>query len=248
MTSLTPWLSCPKPNPQARLRLFCFPYAGAGASIFRPWSNTLPSSIEVCCAQLPGREKRWREKPLSELSPLIQTLAQVLLPYLDKPFAFFGHSVGALVSFELARQLRRQNSPSPLHLFVSGRRAPQIAHLNSPIHQLPTSAFVEELRRYNGTPEAVLQSPELMQLLLPVLRADLALDEVYTYISEPPLDCSISAFGGLQDKKANYQDLEAWREQSLRKFTLRTFIGDHFFIKPNNERILQAILEDLSQP
>jgi medium-chain acyl-[acyl-carrier-protein] hydrolase len=248
MTSLTPWLSCPKPNPQARLRLFCFPYAGAGASIFRTWSNTLPSSIEVCSAQLPGREKRWQEKPLSELSPLIQTLARVLLPYLDKPFAFFGHSVGALVSFELARQLRRQNSSSPLHLFVSGRRAPQISNLAPPIHQLPTIAFIEELRRYNGTPEPVLQSPELMQLLLPVLRADLAIDEVYRYTCEPPLDCSISAFGGLQDKKASYQELEAWRAQTLGKFTLRTYIGDHFFLKPNNDEILQAILEDLSQP
>jgi medium-chain acyl-[acyl-carrier-protein] hydrolase len=247
MASLTSWLSCPKPHPQARFRLFCFPYAGAGASIFRTWSNQLPSSIEVCSAQLPGREKRWREAPFTELSLLIQTLAQVLLPYLDRPFAFFGHSVGALVSFELARQLRRQNSPTPLHLFVSGRRAPQISILDPPIHQLPTAAFVEELRRYNGTPEPVLQSPELMQLLLPVLRADLALDEVYAYVSEAPLDCSISAFGGLQDKKASYQDLEAWREQTLVKFTLRMFSGDHFFLKQNNEEILQVILEDLSQ-
>ncbi len=241
------WLTCPRPNPQARLRLFGFPYAGAGASIFRTWQNELLPDVEVCAVQLPGRETRLRESPFTHVSPLIETLAQVLPPYLDLPFAFFGHSMGALVSFELARQLRRQKVPSPLHLFVSGRRAPQVPNPYSPIHQLPDAAFVEELRRYNGTSQVVLQNSELRSLFLPILRADLAVNETYVYMPEAPLDCSISAFGGLQDGEASRKELAAWRDQTSRTFTLRMFPGDHFFLKRERDALLRVISQDLSR-
>lgn len=242
-----PWLLCPKRNPQADLRLFCFPYAGAGASVFRTWSDELPSNIELYSIRLPGRESRIKEPPTTELSPLIQTLVQILLPYLDLPFAFFGHSMGTLLCFELARQLRRQNSLTPLHLFVSGRRAPQILNPNPSTYNLPDTAFIEELRRYNGTPEAVLQSTELMQLFLPVLRADLTIDEAYVYTPEAPLDLPISAFGGLQDSRTNYDDLAAWRDQTTSTFSLKMFSGDHFFLKTEYYTILQIIFRELTK-
>ncbi|MBE9169281.1 thioesterase [Pleurocapsales cyanobacterium LEGE 06147] len=239
------WLTCPRPNPQAHLRLFCFPYAGAGASVFRSWSDELSLDVEVYAVQLPGRETRLRESPFTRISPLIETLAQVLLPYLDLPFAFFGHSMGALVSFELARQLRRQKSPSPLHLFVSSRRAPQLPNPYLSIHHLPDTALIEELHRYNGTPQAVLQDPELRSLFLPLLRADLAVIETYIYMSEAPLDCSISAFGGLQDREASRKELAAWRDQTSKTFTLRMFPGDHFFLKRERYALLRVISQDL---
>lgn len=247
MTAKNPWSICSRPNPKARLRLFCFPYSGAGASIFRTWANLLPSDIEVCSIQLPGRESRIREPLFTSLLPLIHTMTPALLPHLDLPFAFFGHSVGALISFELARELRRLNYPSPLHLFISGRHAPHIPDPDPPIYQLPDTQFLEELRRFNGTPEAVLQNAELMQLLLPIVRADLAINETYVYTCEAPLDCSISAFGGLQDKKASRNHLAAWSDQTNSTFTLRMFPGDHFFLKSHHTECLDAISQDLER-
>ena len=245
MTAKTPWLACPRPNPQARLRLFCFPYAGAGASVFYPWSSQLPGDIELWAVQPPGRENRLREALLTRLSPLVQTLAPILNPYLDRPFVLFGHSVGALVSFALARELRRQNYPLPKHLFVSGRRAPQTPALRPPIHQLPDAAFVAELRRYNGTPEVILQNRELLELFLPILRADLAISETYSYVPEAPLNFPISAFGGLEDEGVSRDRLAAWEEQSDRGFTLQMFPGGHFFFKSKPEALLKAISQQL---
>lgn len=241
------WVTCPKPNPQTRLRLFCFPYAGSGASIFRTWSNNLPAEIEVRPVQLPGRESRLAEPPFTRLSPLVQTLTYVLRPYLNMPFAFFGHSMGALISFELARHLRRQHGLGPGYLFVSGSRAPQIPDPDPPIHQLPESAFMEELRGLHGTLEPILQNAELMQLLLPVLRADFAVCETYVYVTEDPLACPISAFGGLQDCEVSCNDLAAWRDQTYSFFTLRMLPGDHFFLHSAQAPLLQAISRDLTR-
>jgi medium-chain acyl-[acyl-carrier-protein] hydrolase len=171
------WIAFPKPNPRAQLRLFCFSYAGGGASVFYPWSQTLPPNIELRPLQLPGRENRLDEPIYRGLGPLLHALAPALQPYLDVSFAFFGHSLGALVSFELARRLRRQHLPTPVHLFVSGCGAPQIRRLDAPIHTLPDAAFIEKLRRFDGTPAALLENPDIMKLFLPILRADFALSE-----------------------------------------------------------------------
>src|SRR5437763_15337105 len=174
MIARTPWLVSRKPNPRARVRLFCFPYAGGGDSVFRAWQKGLSEAIEVCPVQLPGRGARISEPPFTELSPLVRAAAQALAPHLDKPFAFFGHSMGALICFELARHLRKDGGPQPVHLFVSGRCGPQTPR--EPFAgDLPDSEFQEMLRRYNGTPEEVLENRELMELLLPAVRADFAL-------------------------------------------------------------------------
>lgn len=160
-----------KPNQQSILRLFCFPYAGGAASIFRNWSHYLPAFIKVCPVELPRRGNRSKENLFNNLLPLVKILAKDILPHLDKPFAFFGHSMGALISFELAHFLQRENCFSPIHIFVSGRRAPHISDTDPPIHKLPESEFIRELRRLNGTPSSVLQNSELMKLMLPVVRA-----------------------------------------------------------------------------
>lgn len=242
------WIARPPLNPQARLRLFCFPHAGAGASIFRAWSDNLPPEIEVCPIHLPGREDRLGETPFTRLLPLIQTLAPLLRPYLDIPFAFFGHSLGALLSFELAREFRRQNFPSPVHLLVSGSRAPQIPDLDLPIHRLPDPKFLESLRRFNGTRPEVLQNPELLQLFLPALRSDFAILETYFYATQERLNCPISAFGGMEDNKVSYEQLNAWREQTHSDFTVQMFPGDHFFWHNNHKPLLQAIAQEIQKP
>ena len=239
------WITCPKPNPQAWLRLLCFPYAGGGASTFRTWSDNLPPEIEVCPVQIPGRESRLTEAPFTRLSSLVERLAEVLHPHVNMPFAFFGHSMGALISFELARQLRRQGEVSPMHLLVSSRRAPQIYNPASFTHGVPESVFLEHLYRLKGTSDVVLQNTDLMRLLLPTLRADRALGETYAYVTEPPLNCPISVFGGLQDSGVRKDELADWREQTCRACTLQMFPGDHFFLHSTKTLLLQAVSQKL---
>jgi medium-chain acyl-[acyl-carrier-protein] hydrolase len=239
------WVVRFRPNPQARLRLFCLPYAGGSASVFRTWPALLPTEIELCAIQLPGRESRLGEPPLVRLASLVQTLAQAIFPYCTMPFAVFGHSLGALVGFELIRQLRRERYPAPLQLFVSGQTAPQLGDPDPPIHELPDPEFLQEIRRYNGTPEEVLRHAELMELLFPLLRADFALHETYTYVAEEPLDCPIAAFGGMQDPEVTRGQLSAWRAQTHQMFTLRMLPGDHFFLHSARTLLLQALSQDL---
>lgn len=239
------WIAFRKPNPQARLRLFCFPYAGAGAAIFRTWSGRLPDHVEVCPVQFPGRGTRLMEKPFTQLLPLVETLAQVLIPLLDKPFAFFGHSLGALVGFELARQIRSQSGVQPVRLFVSAARAPQVPHRDRPTYALPEGEFLEELRRLNGTPGELLENAELMQIMIPVLRADFAVSQTYVYAAEPPLACGISSFGGVQDHRVTCDDLAAWRNQTSASCALHMFPGDHFFLNTAQPRLLQALSGEL---
>ena len=241
------WVTCPKPNPQAILRLFCFPYAGSGSGIFRSWLNCLPINVEICPIELPGRGMRLMEPPFTRISPLVEAIALSLLPYLNQPFACFGHSMGALISFELTRLLRDRYDRSPVHLFISGRRAPQIPDLDPPIHALPDPDFIDKLRHLNGTPAAVLENDELMQLLLPTLRADFAVLETYAYVPEPPLECPITTFGGLQDAEVSYKQLEAWRDQTLATFSLQMLPGNHFFIHSAQALLLEALAQALSQ-
>lgn len=243
----TRWLACLTPNPESSLRLFCFPYAGGGTLTFRHWSTALPNCVEVYVVQLPGRETLVREPPLTRLSEIVEAVVPELLPYLDKPFAFFGHSMGAFISFEVACLLRRAYQMQPAHLFVSGCRAPQVKRTKQPIYNLPDARFLEELRRLNGTPAEVLEHPELMQLMKPLLRADFEVSETYTYTPTAPLDCLITAFGGLDDPEAKRTELKAWCERTTASFALQMFPGDHFFLHTSQPDLLQAIGNQLQR-
>lgn len=240
------WVICPKPNAQAKLRLFCFHYAGGGAWCFRTWLDHLPSSVEVCSIELPGRGFRLAEAAFTRLDPLVGAITDALLPHLDKPFACFGHSMGGLVSFELTRLLRRDGL-SPVHLFVSGHRAPQLPDLDPPIHNLPESEFLDQMCDLEGTPQAVLENTELMRLLLPTIRADFTVVETYAYAAEPPLDCPITAFGGWQDRKVSYDQLNAWQQQTNAAFSLRMLPGNHFFLHSAQSLLLEFLSQDLHQ-
>jgi surfactin synthase thioesterase subunit len=245
MSETNDWISCPKPNPEADVRLFCFPYAGGGKVIYREWPTRLPENIEVNIIELPGRWPRLNEDAFTDCAALVRALKPNLLTYQDKPIAFFGHSMGALISFELARSLRREHSIEPVHLFVSGSAAPQFGGLKPRTYDLPEPEFIEELRRLNGTPKEVLANEELMQLIIPMLRADLAVCQTYEYVDEPAFRCPISAFGGVEDREASRKRLEAWRKQTTGAFSLRMLPGDHFFLHTATTPILQAISDDL---
>lgn len=241
------WFSYWRRKPQARIRLFCFPYAGGAASVFRTWSELMPREIEVCPVQLPGRENRLGEPAFSSLPPLIEKLADRMSPYLEMPYALFGHSMGSLVCFELARYLRRTAPASePVALFVSGHRAPQLPASSPPICNLPEPAFIERLRHLQGTPEEVLQNEELLHLLMPLLRADFTLCENYTYYHEPPLNCPLSAFGGLQDTEVGIKTISAWREQTRSNFKQHFFPGGHFFLHKEQVALVRTLVQDLA--
>jgi medium-chain acyl-[acyl-carrier-protein] hydrolase len=229
------------------MRLFCFPYAGGNSMIYRQWPELLPKNIEVCPVNLPGRGNRLHELAFTDVPSLVEAAVEPIAAQADKRFAFFGHSMGALISFELARALRRKNLPQPSYIFISGRMAPQFNDDDAPTYNLPDEQFVEEIRRLNGTPREVLENPELMHLMTPLLRADFSVCQTYQYTVEEPLDCPITAFGGLQDYEVTRESLDGWREHTKRAFRLRMVQGDHFFINSAPHVILGAIAQELYQ-
>jgi medium-chain acyl-[acyl-carrier-protein] hydrolase len=243
------WLVRPRPDAAAMVRLFCFPYAGAGTTVYHGWADLLPPGVEVILVRLPGREARIKEPPFTSMKALVQALAPLLAPRLEGPFAFFGHSMGGLLAFETARELRRRYGLQPAHLLVSGRHAPHIQHTDPPIHALPQELFVRELvQRYNGIQRAVLEEPELLRLYLPCLRGDFSVLETYAYVPEPPLDCPISTFGGWEDARARPEELEGWRQHTAAGFSRQMFPGGHFYLNDkggSREALLEALSEQL---
>lgn len=242
-----PWIICPKPNPNAQLKLFCFHHAGGGTLSFRNWAQELSPIVEVYLIQLPGRERRLSEPAFTRIEPLIAELKPAIIPHLNQPFAFFGYSMGSLIAFELTRHLWRDYQLYPQHLFVCANRAPQLPKTKPPIHDLPDTEFVEELRNLNGTPEEILANDELMALLMPTLRADFAVIETYNYYNEPPLSCPITAFGGLEDTEASREDLAAWDSQTNNNFNLHMLPGNHFFINSARSQLLQLLYSECTQ-
>lgn len=241
------WLVCLRSNPGARLRLFCFPYAGGKALTYRAWPEGLPPAVEVWALRPPGVFGGRLRQPFTSLMPMVEETAAAIRETLDRPFAFFGHSMGALIGFELTRLLRREGAPLPIHLFVSGRRAPQIPDPTPPTYNLPHDEFLEELRLLNGTPREVFEHPELLELMIPHLRADFEVVQTYVYREEPPLEIPISVYGGTEDEEVGVKDLEGWREQTTASFSLGMLPGDHFFLDRSRHLLLERLSGELSR-
>ncbi|MGR9105451.1 MAG: thioesterase II family protein [Gammaproteobacteria bacterium] len=238
------WLRIPRAVREARLRLFCLPYAGGAATVFSAWPALVPGALEICAVQLPGRENRINEKPLTHLPDLVERLVIELEPWLNKPFALFGHSLGAMIAFEWARQLTGRYRP--VHLFLSACPAPDVPRRTA-LHNLPDEAFIKALQeRYRQIPEAVAQNPELMQLLLPMLRADLTLYETHVPLDDNPLHCPISVFGGLQDDLVDSGKLGAWRRWTTADFNQCLFPGGHFYLRTAQAPLLRTMARTLN--
>ncbi len=237
----TPWLVCFKPSPGARLRLYCFPFAGGGAAIFRPWALRLWPEIEVWAVRLPARETRLREAPLTRFADVVPILADTLGPRLAPGGMLFGHSLGGLLAFEVARRLAHQ--PAALRaLIVAGARGPAVPRTEPDISQLDDARFVDELTtRYSGIPQAVRDDPQLLEFFLPVLRADIALFEDHRFQPGPPLPYPLHAFGGNTDPRVDRSHLEAWRDHTAADFSLHQFEGGHFFVQDSAETVLNEI-------
>jgi medium-chain acyl-[acyl-carrier-protein] hydrolase len=246
-TVTTSWIPFPRYSPDAKLRLFCLPHAGGSASAYRAWMQALPPSIAVHPIQLPGREQRLREKAFISMPALIDVLVPELQPFLDRPFAIFGHSMGAMIGYEVVRALAAQQGPQPMALFASGQRAPHMPDRKPPIYHLPEPAFTEGLRRLNGIPEEILQNQEFMQLLTPQLRADFQLIETYQYREGPPLGSPIIVMNGAEDPSINQAEIEGWRSHTTAQCSTHTFPGDHFYLRNQVSDVL-ALIQRTLQP
>jgi medium-chain acyl-[acyl-carrier-protein] hydrolase len=241
------WVFFPKPNPGAALRLFCFHYAGGSAQVFYDWPRSLPPSVEMGAIQLPGRGHRLGEPHIRRLAPLSRIVAQELLPYLDKPFVFFGHSLGALLCFETARSLRRENMRQPAHLFVSAAGAPHRQNMEESLSVLPKSALVKKLHEFDGAPAEALQNDELLDLMLPTIRADFELCETYEYHPESLLECPMTIYGGLEDHEVEAGRLAAWSEMTVGTSEIRMFPGGHFYLNNSRAVFMRQFAGDLQR-
>jgi len=240
------WLSQSKTPGPVRARLLCFPHAGGGVAPFYRWSSWLPPDIQLSPVKLPGREDRLREPAVDELPRLVESIGEAIDPCLDGPFAVVGHSMGALLAFELARRWRRLDRRMPVCLFLAACPAPQLPPKLESIHRLPESEFLRMLQdRYQGIPQEIASNKELMHLLLPTLRADFRLVETYEYHQEPPLDCPILALAGDDDRHVTPAEVSAWREQTTGGFSLRILTGGHFFVHQTPGSVVQILARHL---
>ncbi|MGK7931394.1 MAG: thioesterase II family protein [Microcystaceae cyanobacterium] len=239
-----PWILCPKPNPTAKFRLFCFPCAGGLPSSFNAWSRHLWPTFEVCTLQLPGRGQRIQEPSIRDISILVQEVVLALKNELARPFIFLGHSFGALLSFEVIHQLSQQNYPIPKSFFVCSCGSPNRQPSPPFIHNLPDPMFTKELsERYQAIPDIIQKYPEFLSLFLPSLRADFALFETYTYQPKMPLRCPINVLAGWQDSAISLKELWNWQKETDKDFNLYLVQGDHFFLHQNFST-LQSLLID----
>ena len=244
----TSYFSGQKADPRAALRLFCLPYAGGGAQIYRGWGQILPAGVDVWPVQLPGRGSRYKEKPYQSFEALVSDVSEAMRPFIDIPFCLFGHSLGALVSFELAHRLREEHDAEPRHLFVSGCRGPQFPRGGpTNIHHLPDDEFIAQLRRLNGTPREVLDNPDFIQAMMETLRADFKLAETYQCSSSSKLSCPITALGGTEDDDVPQDELEGWKEQTTGPFDLWMLPGDHFFLHTSEAMVLNILGQQLKR-
>lgn len=240
-SSLAAWLGQDVTDSGAAFRLFCLPYAGGGAAIYHGWHAIAPDHIQVCAIELPGRGHRMAEAPFQRLVPMVRALASALRPLLDQPFAIFGHSMGGLIAFELARALRASGMPSPAHLFVSAIAAPGTLSTWHALRDAPDGEVKEELRALEGTPAALLENDDLMAVMLPIVRADFTVLETYEYRPDRPLDVPITVFGGMSDHVVPPWNLTGWRRESTRGSRLQMFPGGHFFLQSAANDVVAAI-------
>ncbi|MEU3963317.1 alpha/beta fold hydrolase [Streptomyces buecherae] len=229
-------------NRTARLRLYVFPHAGAGASAYR-LNRFFPEQIEVCPVQLPGREDRLAELPLTTVPAVIDAAAPAIAASTDLPYAFLGHSMGALLAFHVAHRLRETGAPLPGHLFLSAYRAPHLPE-RDPVHKLPDAQLLQKM----GLPDPCYQDPDLRELFLPALRADVTLCETATHRPAEPLPCPITALCGSEDNSVTTQDLNGWQTYTSAGFRLQEFPGDHFYLRGAEQNVAEYVAKALARP
>lgn len=240
-------------NDKAKLRLFCFPYAGGSAIIYSGLEKNFPDDIDVFAIQPPGRGVRFNEPAITSLETLVSELLISISPYLDKPFLFLGYSNGSLMAFELARRLQLRGMPVPAHMILAARRAPHLPSITPQKHNMSYDDFINELRKFSYTPEKILNDPEIMSVFMPMLRADFALGELYQCQTSPVLNVSSSLFWGQKDEAATKEGMAAWQDLISGDCEMIEFEEGHFFIHEEPEhfaaeliRVIDSVCQRLS--
>ncbi len=239
------WLVRLDNSTNADLNLYCFPYAGGSSNIFRRWPLYVPPKVKVIPVELPGHGKRLTEAPITDLKDIVMEMGASFGSELREPFAFYGHSMGALLAFELTHYLGKHDLPLPRQLFVSAHLAPHKSADREVIYDLPEDDFVRQIHDLNGTPTEVLQNKELRDLFLPILRADFQVCETYNYHDHPTLDIPITAFCGEDDADVTPSGMEEWRNHTLESFQLEVVSGGHFFIHSEEQRFHHILREKI---
>lgn len=241
------WIQTPKPQADAHTRLICFHYAGGGASAFKDWADSMPAGIEFNIVQMPGREERLGEPLYTDMAALVEVLTEEILQLGDRAYAFFGHSMGAIVAYEVARRLAQLGAPQPQHLFLSARAVPDLENTSEPLRFLANETFIDKLHQtYGAVPEAIRKSAELQEVFLPILRADVELLETHTEADVDPLDCPLTVLGGVDDPAITSAMLAGWRARTSAGFEQHEFPGGHFFIHDQRDAVITKILSELS--
>jgi len=234
-------LVTPQIKPNADLNLICFPYAGGSPTTYNSWVNFLPSNVELTIVQMPGRGARMFEPAHADMNKVIKELLTVIPKYLNKPYVLFGHSLGSRIAFELMSQLNALKLPLPVHFIASGSRGPHDISNKKHIYKLPDNEFIAELKELNGTPKAVLENIELMEIFLPLLRADFELADTYYYQEDNVFNCPISVLGGKDDVAISLEQLQSWQNFFVNKAEVHMVSGDHFFIDSHKTLCLEIV-------
>ncbi|MEM7259367.1 MAG: alpha/beta fold hydrolase, partial [Pseudomonadota bacterium] len=217
------------------------------ASAFKDWAEQLPQDTELCIVQMPGREERLGEPLIDNMARMAESIALSLGDYTDRPYAFFGHSMGAMVAYEVARLLRKHSAALPAHLFLSARAAPHLQDHSEPLRHLDSEQFINRVHElYGAVPDAIRQSVELQQVFLPILRADVALLETHIYAEEKPLQCPITVIGGDSDPAITANMLAGWQQLTSAAFAQTEFAGGHFYLHSQRDALVAFITEQLN--
>ncbi|MFI6846261.1 thioesterase domain-containing protein [Kitasatospora sp. NBC_00085] len=242
------WTVAAPGAPEAGLRLFCFAHAGGGPTLFRSWQREFGQDVDIRPILLPGREARAREQPFRRMTDIIGPMCDGLLPSLDRPFALFGHSLGAVLAYEAAREFAARGWGEPRHLVVSARRAPHLPSRRARLHDLPQDQFTAAVAGMGGTPAEVLAHPGLLNAFAPGLRADFEVNETYTPLPGGLLACPVSAVVGRSDSEVDPDEMAGWRDTTRGGFDLRVVDGGHFYLKEDPGELLALIRERLGVP
>ena len=239
------WFSQAELSAAGGVRLFCIPFAGGGPSAYLEWVRYLPPEIEPFSVNLPGRGSRLDEPPIRRMTELVARLLPDTLERIDRPYALFGHSMGAHVAWELASQLQDRGAPAPLVLFVSARRAPQLPERNTLPSRLDDAAMLNMAISVYGLKAGIRLDSEVLRVLLPALRADFEVIDSYDWVAHPPLDCPIVAFGGADDYTVDPSELGAWSELTSRGFSFRPLPGSHFFFQADGQQLATLVASSI---
>ena len=243
------WFSQARVDAKESHTLFCFPFAGGGAAVWHPWATHLEGVAKVVGVRLPGRESLVNLTPLEQLDQMVEQIAMRLAVPEGQSFSFFGHGMGALLAFELVRYLRRFNKPMPNALILCASRAPYLADRQNVISGLPDEQFVRAIEeRFGAIPSELQEHPELIELLLPAFRADVAACEQYNHVVEQPLDVPILALGAAEDLLVTLDEVRAWGTLTNRHFEVGFFSGKHFFVQSAAKAVCGRIVRFLAQP